>query len=137
MKQKIILCKGLPASGKSTWSKLYCQSNLEFVRLSRDDIRIFLGDPEWTREFEDDVTSLQRVMAEIVIKNGKSLVIDDSNFAQKHQYFWKTFADKHDLELSEQFFDVPVNECIKRDLLRKKPVGIKAIMYMYETYLKP
>ena len=37
MGQKIIICQGLPASGKSTWSKQYCKDNLDLGEVNIED----------------------------------------------------------------------------------------------------
>jgi predicted kinase len=39
MTQKLIMCKGLPASGKSTWAKEYARNNSNFIRINNDDLR--------------------------------------------------------------------------------------------------
>ena len=39
MKRKIILCRGIQGSGKSTWAKRYCEEHPNTIRLNRDDIR--------------------------------------------------------------------------------------------------
>ena len=38
-KNKIIFCVGVPASGKSTWSKDFVRNNENYARLCRDDYR--------------------------------------------------------------------------------------------------
>ena len=50
-KQKIILCQGLPASGKSTWAIQHCIDNPEFIRVNKDTIRGFFGDLKWNSKF--------------------------------------------------------------------------------------
>ena len=37
--QKIIILKGIPASGKSTFAKEYIQTNPNFRRVNRDELR--------------------------------------------------------------------------------------------------
>ena len=74
MEQKIILCKGLPGSGKSTWSKQYCIDNPEFVRINKDDIRELIGSPKFSREIEDLVLDIQRRIDLAILYSGKSLI---------------------------------------------------------------
>ena len=61
MRKKIILMQGLPASGKSTWTNVYCKEHPEFASVNRDHIRSILTaykkitDPEfkWSSKFEE------------------------------------------------------------------------------------
>ena len=43
MALKLILTKGLPASGKTTWAKEYIQKYPETANLCKDDLRLQLG----------------------------------------------------------------------------------------------
>lgn len=36
---KIILCRGIQGSGKTTWAKQYCKEHPNSIRVNRDDIR--------------------------------------------------------------------------------------------------
>lgn len=41
---KIIICRGIPASGKSTWAKQWVLEDPEHrIRINQDDIRNMLG----------------------------------------------------------------------------------------------
>lgn len=135
--QKIIFLKGLPASGKSTWAKKYCIEHLFVERVNKDDIRDELGNPIWSRAFEEEVLKIQRQRGEELISQGKSLIVDDTNFAEKHENYWRDIAKKYGYEFEIKFFDTPVEECIRRDKGREKSVGEGIIMDMYKKYLKP
>lgn len=134
---KIIFLKGLPASGKSTWAKQYEIENLFVVRLNKDDIREELGNPTWSQAFENKVLELQRQRGIYALTNGMSIIIDDTNFAKKHHIFWLEMAEKLGCEFEEKFFDTPLEECIKRDSGREKPVGETIIRTMYNQHLRP
>ena len=81
---KIIFCKGLPASGKTTWSKQYCKDNNNFVRLNKDDLREELqylnSSNSWNKAFEDLVLNTQRLRGCSLLKEDKSIIIDDTNY---------------------------------------------------------
>ena len=136
MKNKIILLKGLPASGKSTYSKQFCKENPEYIRLNKDDIREFFGNPPFSSSFEKSVLTVQKTLGETAVKLGKSLIIDDTNFAEKHYMYWSSLARDNSYEFEIKFFDVPVEECIRRDKEREKSVGEMVIRSMYNKYLK-
>ena len=111
--QKIIFLKGLPASGKSTWAKQYCMENLFVVRINKDDIREQLGNPPWSKAFENKVLEIQRQRGIDALAQGNSLIVDDTNFADKHKIFWQDIAKKLLVGFEEKYFDVSVEECIK------------------------
>lgn len=136
MKQQILFLKGLPASGKSTFAKQYCLDYPEFIRLNKDDIREELGNPPWSNSFEKEVLNLQRSRGLEYLDNGFSIIIDDTNFAQKHYLFWKQIASERGIEMIVLPFDTPLEVCIQRDAEREKKVGKGVIMNMYNQYLK-
>lgn len=142
--QKIILLKGLPASGKSTAAKAWIKLNPEFERINKDDIREELGNPPFSRKFENEVLKIQRERGLEILKSGKSLIVDDTNFAKKHKNFWKNIAEKgiENSEISNIEFEIwefttSLEECIERDSKREKSVGESVIRGMYEKYIKP
>lgn len=135
--QEIIFCKGLPGSGKSTWAKQFCKENPDYIRLNKDDLREMLGDPPFNRDFENAVLSIQRKMGETVLATGKSIIIDDTNFAQKHWDYWLGVANRLHLNITQRLFDTSVEVCIERDSERVKSVGKEVILSMYEKYVKP
>ena len=134
--QQIIFCKGLPASGKSVWSRQYCLDHPEFIRINKDDIRILLGSPTFSRKFEASVLDIERRMGIAILESGKSLIVDDTNLAPKHQKYWDLIASDRQIELTCQTFDTSLEECIRRDNERSQRVGIGVIMNMYETYIQ-
>lgn len=136
MNKKIIFLKGLPASGKSTYSKQFCKENPEFIRLNKDDIREFFGNPPFSSSFEKSVLTVQKTLGETAVKLGKSLIIDDTNFAEKHYMYWSSLARENNMEFEVKFFNVPLLECIERDKNRKTSVGEQVIRNMYNKYLK-
>lgn len=136
MKQKIIICQGLPASGKSTWSKQYCIDHPEYIRVNKDDIRDFFTGIPYSFEFEEYIIKLERLYADTIISQGRSLIVDDTNFNQRYFNYWNNFANTYHLEVEIKKFDTSVEECIKRDLEREKSVGKAVIMNMYKKYIQ-
>lgn len=134
MQQKLILCQGLPASGKSTWSKQYCIDNQNYLRINKDDIRDFFSGIPYSSEFEKRIIELERLYADIIISQGKSLIVDDTNLKQDYIDYWKNFACEHELSFEIKHFNTSVEECIARDISREKSVGKDEIIGMYEKY---
>jgi predicted kinase len=135
--QEIIFCKGLPGSGKSTWAKGFCLNNPTFVRINKDDVRIMLGNLPYSKKFEDSVLDVERRIGLAIIENGLSLIVDDTNFAPKHEKYWSIIAATRGIGFGVMEFHTPLEECIERDSEREKSVGKAVILNMYNTYLKP
>ena len=78
--QEIILLKGLPASGKSTWAKDFVEHHAEYVRVNKDDLREMLNIRKFSRRGEKVVLKLEREIGMAALSLGKSLIVDDTNF---------------------------------------------------------
>lgn len=132
---KIIILKGLPGSGKSTWAKEYIQKNPEFVRVNKDSIReMIAGYPLKT---EGLVLRLRNRFIQEALNSGKSVIVDDTNFHPKHEEYFRALVDasKGEVELEVKFFDTPLKDCIANDLKRARSVGEAVIRKMHNQYL--
>jgi hypothetical protein len=68
---------------------------------------------------------------------GFNVIVDDTNFAPKHIKTIMEIGEDCDVDVSCEFIDTPVYECIERDALRGgKSVGKKVILDMYRRYLQ-
>ncbi len=133
-KIKLLVLKGLPASGKSTYAKELVAAG--WKRVNKDDLRAMIDSGKWSKKNEEVIKSTERGMAASYLQFGHNVVVDDTNFA--HEGFWKQLAESLGAEFEVKFFDTPVMECIERDAKRgEKSVGAKVIMGMYNSYLKP
>ena len=133
MKRKIYFLRGLPASGKSTWAKKKCAENNNIVRINKDDIRAMMGGT-FTKGKENLVLRARDNMIIASILEGKDVIVDDTNFHPKHLERINEISNGAEVEVVD--FDTPVDECIKRDAKRDKPVGKAVIMDMYRKYVK-
>lgn len=134
--QKIIMLKGLPASGKSTWAKEKINENSNYIRINKDDIRESITG-KWTSKKEKNVISIRNSLIKTGISLGKNVIIDDTNLNPKHEQTLKTLAQELgvEFEVNDSFLKVPVEECVERDIKRDKSVGYKVIYKMYYDYL--
>lgn len=134
---KIIITKGLPASGKTTWSKKEQEVDPNLVRVNKDDLRLMLHNSKWSPFNEKQVLRIRNLIIEDCLKSGRNVVCDDTNLHPKHTETLKQIARKYKSQMEEKVFDVSVEECIKRDLKRSNSVGHAVIEEMYAKYLKP
>lgn len=137
---KIILCRGIPGSGKSTWAKQWAAEDPEHrVRFNNDDIRNMLG-VYWVPNREFIVEFLRHRFLCIATQLGYDIVIDNMNLNNREVKFYKDFIDRHNnpdriipdmvmshYELEFRDFLTPLEECIERDSKRPNPVGAGVI----------
>lgn len=137
--RKIILTTGLPGSGKSTWATAHqMQDPEQIVLVSRDDIRAMIGCfPVGTKGQEDLVSKIQDDIIVRAIKEGKDVIVHDTNLNKKSPTRIKKLFDGDVEFLVADFTNVPVETCIERDALRDEPVGETVIRNMARQLQKP
>ena len=133
------MTKGLPASGKSTWAKeLIDKEPGKWKRVNKDDLRAMLDNSKWSEKNEKFILTIRDYTIQAAATNGYNIIVDDTNFAPKHEKDLRYFAKLNHLEFEiKDFTNVPLDVCIERDMKRQASVGKKVIMQMYNQYLKP
>lgn len=134
---KILMLKGLPASGKSTYAKELVSKDHNFVRVNKDDLRAMMNNGEYSSRLEKQIIRIERELAENALKIGKNVVVDDTNFNPIHEEYFRDLAVRYDAKFEIKFFDTPPYICIIRDNMRPNGVGETVIRRMYNQYLKP
>ncbi len=134
---KVLLLRGLPASGKSTYAKELVSKNHNWVRVNKDDLRAMMNGGVFSRKLEEQIVITERELVENALKIGKNVVVDDTNFNLAHERYFSQLAMYYKAEFEVKFFDTPLGECIKRDNKRPNGVGEAVIYKMYDQYLKP
>lgn len=137
---KLIMTKGLPASGKSTWAR----SQSGFKRINKDDLRMMMDNGKWSKANEQFILLMRDTMIISALEHGFNVIVDDTNLHPKHftrmmeiaDCVKKEFVKNVDVEIRD-FTDVPIETCIKRDLARPNSVGEKTIKQMYKQFLAP
>ena len=134
MSLKLILTRGLPASGKTTWAKQYIQKHIQTVNLCKDDLRLQMAD---TKNREDQVIQTRDLLTENYLRQHYSVIWSDTNLNPIHITRATEIAANYNAELViKDFTTVSLTECIKRDLLRFNSVGQQVIYKMYYDYLE-
>ena len=145
---KIILCRGIQGSGKTTWAKDWVKEfPVNRIRINNDDIRNMLG-PYWIPERENLVSIIKNVTAHHAMDLHFDIVVDNMNLNPKEVESWKELINihnnlikdfseepcyKYELEIKD-FFNISLQECIDRDSKRPNPVGEEVIRKTYEKY---
>lgn len=143
---KVIICKGLPASGKSTYAKqLVAQGN--WTRVNKDDLRALLHDGKWSRENEKQVEAARDALILSALDRGSNVVVDDTNLHPKHHARIKQIVEGWYMDVLhpnrprvtveiKDFTSVSLDECIRRDSKRPNYVGADVIKRMYRQFLR-
>lgn len=137
---KIILCRGIQGSGKTTWSKKWVEEDPEHrIRYSNDDIRNILG-KYWVPTREDVVRRLKMATITEAMEHGYDIVVDNMNLNPKEGAWYIGVSQEFEqrrrvhYEIYFQDFKTPLEECIRRDSLRPNSIGAKVITDTYNKY---
>lgn len=132
------MCTGLPASSKSTWAKEYVHSRQNWVRICNDELRTLFFDRVFSRQDTPFVDIAREHLIRLAISEGKSIIVDNCNLHPKHLKNYSELAANNKYKFSVQdFTNIPVEECIRRDRLRPNKVTHRVILSMYNQFLKP
>ena len=137
MKQ-VIITKGLPGSGKSTWAKKLIDKNPnQYKRINKDDLRAMLDNSKHSKDAEKFVLRIRNQIMLMALEEGKHVIIDDTNLHPKHEKTIRELTKGIAEVIIQDFTDVELEVCIKRDLNRLNSVGEKVIRQMYNDFLAP
>lgn len=138
--RKLIICRGIQGSGKSTWAKQWCHESPEHrVRFNNDDIRNMLGD-YWVPSREKLVTEAKANMITFALIKGYDVVVDNMNLNPKEDAWIRTLCENIEkdtgihVNIEYKDFWTPVEECILRDAARPNPIGEKIIKETWRRY---
>lgn len=135
---KLIMTKGLPASGKSTWALAeVLKSNGRTKRVNKDDLRAMIDNKQWSKQNEGHIISVRDLIIEHYLSNGFDVIVDDTNFALKHEAQLEKLAEKYSAGFEiKSFLDVSLATCILRNAQRANPVLENTIRSMYNSFVK-
>jgi len=131
---RLILTKGLPASGKTTWAnKTVSESNGTIININKDDLRAMLHADKSTKYREQFVLMAQENLTKLAFQQGHDVIWSDTNLNPIHEKRANALSDCVEIV---DFTHVPLKECIARDKNRAKSVGEKAIRDQYNKWLR-
>jgi predicted kinase len=131
---QIIICIGIAAAGKSTWSKEYIMRNPSYVRVNRDDFRLMLKNAQVCEvKIEAMITELVFTTIETALSRKLNVIVDNTNLKKKYidemiEYF------KYQADINFRVFDISLAKAIERDNARQAKVGESVIRKMYNNY---
>jgi predicted kinase len=140
---KLIICRGIQGSGKSTWAKEWAKESPKTrVRFNWDDMRNMMGE-YWVPERENTgiMKTLRASFLGDMMQKGWDIVIDNMNLNPKDWEFYEGIIKTHNqaypqlpYEIEYKDFFTPVEECIRRDAMRPNPIGEQVIRATWKRY---
>lgn len=116
---EIVILRGYPASGKTTFARRHSQN---YFVSSRDELRTKLFGLENKGKLdyasEKLITDVQKTMVRAVITAGRKVIIDGTNLRAKHARQWVDLAVELGVPWQVIDFSVSAFECLKRNSLR-------------------
>ena len=129
---KMIILAGLPGAGKSTLAKKMVKQDPTYVRVNLDDIRNMLGTSDFNKE--KLVEQIELTSITYAFNQKYNVIVDDTNLNPKKINKLKVIAKQYNAEVDYKLISTDVEECIRRDALRERPVGEDVIRRFYEKY---
>ena len=136
---EILLTKGIPASGKSTFAKKLAEQG-SHTRVNKDDLRAMLHSSVFTEANEKFVLSTRDFIVEECLRKDLSVVVDDTNFDGQHFKRMCLIAEKYSskgIVVREKYFPIELSVAHERNDARtvgKIPRSV--IDKMYKRYVE-
>lgn len=122
---RIIECRGIQASGKTTWAKRQLDRYDNVARVNRDDLRAMLFMGNYNLNKEHLVKAVEQAAGQAVLEKSFNLIVDDTNLPPTS--LWKELANLLGVKHTVRNFKVDVKTAIERDAQRPEPVGAEVI----------
>lgn len=132
---------GLPASGKTTAARaLQERSEGRMRRVNLDDLRAMLDVPGGDRRshaHELTVLEIQDAAVRAAVDDGFDVVVDNTHLTPHIPKRLKAaVAGREATFVVHDFTDVSVDECVRRDAARERPVGEEIIRILADKHAK-
>ena len=131
---KMIILRGLPASGKTTTSLQIIKKTGNTFRVNKDSLRTMLHGDVFSGKNESVTYKISRLIAKELLLGNKNTLIDDCNLNPKTMQSWKDLARELGVKCEVIDIDTPWQECVLRDKAREKMVGATVIKNMALQY---
>jgi predicted kinase len=136
-KPKIVLLVGLPGSGKSTWAESNVIPTVSGT-LSSDALRGLLADDPDNQNIHALVFKVLRDLLRRRLELKRPVTyIDATNLTPRERRPYIKLAALFDAEIEAVFFDVPVEECIRRNRGRGRIVPDDVIRMLAAKLVPP
>ncbi|MGW0245111.1 phosphatase domain-containing protein [Nocardia goodfellowii] len=117
---ELVITRGYPGSGKTTFARLWLNQGPKRARVSRDDYRRMLFDGEGILSFDEEnqVTAVQRAAVARLLANGYDVIEDGTNLRRRYARGWADFAQCNGATFRVMDIETPVQMCIQNNQYR-------------------
>ena len=130
--QKIILTRGLQASGKSTWAIMVAYDP-QYSRVSRDDIRLMTQGVTFGGPIDEDlVTKIETEAVKAILASGRTPIVDATHLYQRHINRWQRLG--YPIEIVE--FGAPLDVLLARNKARGTTVPPEVIETNFKKFAR-
>ena len=121
--QHVMIVRGLPGSGKSTFAKRWVMQDPENrVRVSRDDLRHQLYGKYYglTIHQESTITKMEWALMKAALSSRQSVIIDNQNLKEAYVYPYLKIALDHKVPVLHKDFKVDIDVVLAQNSQREK-----------------
>ena len=141
---KAIITVGVSASGKTTFANDLLRADPSWMNVNRDDIRAMIYESmhptqkfswqNWRWAWEDDVTPVQLEKINLAAEHKHNIIISDTNLNPKIRDHMIALLESVGYEVELKFFEVTLEEAIRRDAARPNSVGADVITKQFKQW---
>lgn len=143
-KQIVLILKGLPRSGKSTFAKeIIVNEPGKWKRLNRDSFRLMFSEKEGDRNtfFKDNekfILKIRDTILDQAIQDGYNVIIDDLNLSEKNITRINQIVNhRAQIIIDDHFLSVSLEELLKRNIEcpKEESVPEEVIINLYNQFI--
>jgi predicted kinase len=119
---KIVLTRGAPGSGKSTWAKQeIAKDPLNWLRINNDDLRSSFNGSVFSGDYEKIIRETRHFLLQEALKRGLNVILDNVNASSRN---WEEVCklakeSNKDVMVFEKLFYAELEELLSRNAQRE------------------
>jgi len=139
---KIKILSGIPACGKTIFSREYVNKNANSVRINRDDLRESLINNIYTDGNENFVNKAKMALIGTAIENDKDMILDDTHCYEDYLKFLIGYIKSVGEQLHKQIhieildFNIDLDKCLDRNDRRDGNIPRHMVLHMFNEKKK-
>lgn len=136
---KAVITIGVSGSGKTTWAEQFVRNRGDWVNINRDDFRFAGGNRDYynykfKKSKENEITRKVWQTIEGCARVGWNVIISDTNLNVARRTELVNELENLGFEVEYKYFDIPLQEAVRRDNQREGGVGQSVIMRQWLQY---